>query len=65
MDKDLLEDNSSSAGVSSLPKIMGFFPLLRTIRGIAFSHILPKFEAFFYLGPQPIILTLQVFSSSL
>ena len=37
MDEDLLEDNSSSAGVSSLPKIMGSFPLLRTIRGSTLS----------------------------
>ena len=31
MDGDLPEDNSSSVGVSSSPKIMGSFLLLRTI----------------------------------
>ena len=31
MDGDLPKDNSSFAGASSSPKIMGYFPLLRTI----------------------------------
>ena len=37
MDGDLLEDNSSSVGASPSPKIVGSFPLLRTIRGLARS----------------------------
>ena len=32
---------------------------------IAISYILSKFKPFFYLGPQLIILTLQVFNASL
>ena len=63
MDGDLSKDNSSSVG-ASLSETMGSFPLLRTT-GCSARSLFSKFEAFFFLGPQLIILTLRAFSASL
>ena len=63
MDEDLII--CWSVTVSENNGLLPFFADYWMLSTVAISYIFSKFEGFFYLGPQLIILTLQAVSVSL
>ena len=66
---ELLEDNSSFAGVSMLSGTMGSFPLLRVVGCFAwllsYASYFSKIAHFFNLGRQTVVFPLLMFSAIL